>query len=297
MEYRKVNSLAMVINGGAVEAISVISFIMIAYLLIINRITVGMATVGFMYCNKFIDPMYRLNQYIGQVKSTKLIQKKLLSFIEDNHRNTELKNYNIELINMNINIISAKKVFDHIAINYPKFELKFPKKYLIEGDNGAGKSVLLKAIMKFIELDDGSITYGYRGINEDNIVNFISYIPQNQIIYSASYEDNVSIFGTYNLEKLSDYEKLFPKSIIEKIKRNNNLSTLSGGEAQVIGLLRALCSEKKVLIMDEPFSAMNKQVIKEFLKNVYNMEKLMVVVAHNVEEKIFFDEIFYIESR
>ncbi len=292
MEYRKVNSLAMVINGGAVEAISVVSFIMIAYLLIINRITVGMATVGFMYCNKFIDPMYRLNQCIGQVKSTKLIQKKLLSFIEDNHRNTELKNYNIELINMNINIISAKKVFDHIAINYPKFELKFPKKYLIEGDNGAGKSVLLKAIMKFIELDDGSITYGYRGINEDNIVNFISYIPQNQIIYSASYEDNVSIFGTYNLEKLSDYEKLFPKSIIEKIKRNNNLSTLSGGEAQVIGLLRALCSEKKVLIMDEPFSAMNKQVIKEFLKNVYNMEKLMVVIAHNVEEKIFFDEIF-----
>lgn len=61
MEYRKVNSLAMVINGGAVEAISVISFIMVAYLLIINRITVGMVTVGFMYCNKFTDPMYRLN--------------------------------------------------------------------------------------------------------------------------------------------------------------------------------------------------------------------------------------------
>lgn len=297
MEYRKINSLAMVINGGAVEAISVVSFIMIAYLLVINHITVGMAMVGFMYCNKFIDPMYRLNQCIGQVKSTKFVQKKLLSFIEYNDKNIELENYHSSVSNMNISVISAKKVFDCTCINYPKFKFTFPNKYLIEGDNGSGKSVLLKAIMKFIKLDEGSITYECIDINEDNVVDFINYIPQNQIIYDAGYEDNISIFGTYNLKNLENYEKLFPKIIIDKIKRNNNFSTLSGGEGQIVCLLRALCSEKKVLIMDEPFSAMNKHIIREFLKNVYNMERLIIIVAHNVEEKDFFDDIFYMEGR
>lgn len=74
--------------------------------------------------------------------------------------------------------------------------------------------------------------------------------------------------------------------MINRIKSNFSNQNLSGGEKQVVALLRALCSEKKILLLDEPFAAMNKATIDEFVKNLENIDRMVVIIAHNINEHV-----------
>lgn len=64
------------------------------------------------------------------------------------------------------------------------------------------------------------------------------------MIFNASYLENVTVYGAYDESNLSKYESYFPASVISHIKNSTNPQNMSGGEKQVVALLRALCSEK-----------------------------------------------------
>ncbi len=277
MKFRKINSLAMVINGGSVEFVSIITFIAVALLLFNGKITAGMATIAFTYSTRFMEPIYELNVCIGKVLSVKKVGEKIVSIINCNGHNEEIKG-NIKHIKMT----QLKKVYENTEINLPQIRFEYPHKYLITGKNGVGKSVLLRLIMRFESPDSGKIDYGCNQLTD--ISEDICYIPQKSIIFNATYIDNVTIFHAYDDSKLSLYESFFPNEIIESIKRSTSPSNLSGGEKQVIGLIRALCSDKKILIMDEPFSAMNQTTIDCFMVNMKKIDRMVILVAHNVDE-------------
>lgn len=278
MIYRRLNSFALVINGGSVEAISVICFITVALLLLNNRITLGMATIAFTYSTKFIDPMYEMNTCIGKVHSVRKVQEKLLTMI--NRSTPEGAGDAPEI--RSITATALEKNYEGAQIHTPPAEMVYPKKYLVLGENGAGKSVFFRLLMHFEEADAGQIRYNGReecaGIGES-----ICYVPQTPVIFDASYEENVTVYHTYDSEKLKEYESFFPQNIIEHIKSSTDPHNLSGGEKQVIAMLRALCSEKKMILLDEPFAAMNQITIEEFMKHMRSIDRMMVIIAHNVE--------------
>lgn len=277
MKFRRINSLAMVINGGAVEFMSVVSFIVIAVLLLRNKITVGMATVAFTYSTKFMDPIHELNVNIGRINSVREIKEKLNKIINENDE-TELKALD------EINVIEAsgvKKHFADVEIAIPDMKFVCPKKYLILGENGAGKSVLFRMLMGFYKPDSGKILFN--GEEDVDTSLFINYVPQQPVIFDASYLDNITIFGTYGAEELEQYEALFPKDLINRIKNNFDNKNLSGGEKQVVALLRALCSRKPVLLLDEPFAAMNQAAVDAFIGKMDEIDRMVIIIAHNVD--------------
>lgn len=275
MDYRKTNSLAMVINGGSVEFVSVITFIIVAILLIKGKITVGMATIAFTYSTRFMEPIYELNVCLGKVHSVKKIQEKLLNVIESESIDKRIK-LNIQ----NISTTQLTKRYKQIKLTMPQTYFEYPKKYLITGENGVGKSVFLKLLMQFEKADCGNIEYD--GEKDVDILENICYVPQNPVVFNASYFDNVTFFGAYENKNLALYESFFPREILDNIKQNKLVDNLSGGEKQIIAFIRALCSEKKIIIMDEPFSAMNNISIDCFMKHLNSIEKMMVIVAHNL---------------
>ena len=115
MDYRKTNSLAMVINGGSVEFVSVITFIIVAILLIKGKITVGMATIAFTYSTRFMEPIYELNVCLGKVHSVKKIQEKLLNVIESESIDKRIK-LNIQ----NISTTQLTKRYKQIKLTMPQ---------------------------------------------------------------------------------------------------------------------------------------------------------------------------------
>lgn len=278
MHFRKLNSFAMVLNGGAVDLISVISFIAVALLLHSGDITIGMTTAAFIYSTKFTEPIYELNVNIGRIRSVRDIQNKLVTIITEKSSNLLRCPTTIE----KISVQNVTKKFDQVEIEMPNMEFIYPNKYLIIGDNGAGKSVLFRMLMGFYKPDTGSIEYDQ--LSEIDMSSLNEYVPQQPVIFEGSYYDNVTIYGTYDAKDLGLYETYFPTELIQRIKENILSNNLSGGEKQVIGLLRALCSKKPVLLLDEPFSAMNNITIEKFLSNIHNLSCMFIVIAHNVNE-------------
>ena len=275
MDFRKTNSFAMVINGGSVEFVSVITFVIVAILLLKGKITVGMATIAFTYSTRFMEPIYELNVCLGKVHSVKKVQEKILNIIGNGIVNKSDR-FNIK----NIKKTQLVKKYKKTELVMPQTSFEYPKKYLITGENGVGKSVFLRLLMQFEKADAGTIEYD--GKNNIDISEDICYVPQNPVIFNASYVDNVTIFNAYDSNNLERYESFFPKEILDNIKQNTNTENLSGGEKQVIAFLRALCSEKRIIMMDEPFSAMNNVSIDYFMKNMESIDKMMLIIAHNV---------------
>lgn len=283
--FRRLNSFAFVLNGGSVELISIVTFAAVAILLCSGDITIGMATIAFTYSTKFMEPIYQLNTEMGSILSVRKIQSKLLSIIDNCIPNTG------ETIEIHtISTTDIQKNYPNAAIRIPSVHLVCPKKYLIVGENGAGKSVFLRLLMGFEKASQGKIRYN--GLEcTGGLAESICYVPQASIIYQSSYEDNVTIYHTYDSSKLARYESLFPQNVLAHIKGCPDLRNLSGGEKQIIAILRALCSEKNILLLDEPFSAMNQATINSFMTHMNEIDRMMVIVAHNIDEYAsLFDE-------
>lgn len=277
MDFRKVNSLALVINGGVVEFISIVTFIVVGYLLYNSNITIGMATIAFTYSTKFMEPIFELNLNIGRVKSVKKIKEKLISILK-----TENKSYKTIKKLEKIYFNNLKITLNDNTLVYDELKLDFPKKYLITRENGSGKSVLAKLIMGFLVANEGKILYN--DFNSINISEHISYVPQVPVIFEGSYMDNITIYETYSDKNLELYESCFPSQVIKNIKSNENLENLSSGEKQIIAIIRAFCSEKEFIILDEALSVMNQITIEKFMETIFNLNKSIVIIAHNVDE-------------
>ena len=169
------------------------------------------------------------------------------------------------------------------------------KKYLILGDNGVGKSVLFKLLMNYYSLDKGDITYDGIAIDKIDLDYLNCYVSQTPYIFDTDYYNNVTLYGTYKTDQLDYYEQFFPVHMIEKIKSSTNLKNLSGGEKQIIALLRALITNKEVLLLDEPFSAMNKVTISHFMNHLHQISSTIIIIAHNLDEYIeAFNEVYTI---
>lgn len=289
MNFRKKNSLAMVINGGAVEFVSVITFILVAILLFEGKISVGMATIAFTYSTKFMDPIFELNINIGRINSVKGIKDKLCQMMQ---KVQSVETIDVEKLTQ-IDILPIKKGYGKTNIEIQQMFFSFPQKYLITGDNGAGKSVLLRLMMQFEKPDSGSIEYNK--LKNVDTSNHFSYIPQQPIIFDTTYINNVTIFDAYDSKNLKVYESFFPEELIRKVQNNKDPKGLSGGEKQVIAILRALCSEKEILLLDEPFSAMNQATIDCFMKNIDKIDRMLIIVAHNLDEhKKLFNGVYHV---
>lgn len=109
------------------------------------------------------------------------------------------------------------------------------------------------------------------------------------------YYENVTNFGTYGGEKLAKLERELPSKFVEALKKTES-TELSGGEKQVLGLLKGRISGKKVFLLDEVFSAIDKgstENIKAFIDKEKGEAGIQIEVTHDLTEENLkrFDEV------
>lgn len=150
------------------------------------------------------------------------------------------------------------------------FEAKIGEVTCLLGRNGVGKTTLLKCLMGLIPAKEGSINWEGQGINghkpHQRVHAGIAYVPQGREIFPRlTVEENLlmglSRFGAKDAKTVPEFiYELFP--VLREMKQRRG-GDLSGGQQQQLAIGRALASQPRLLILDEPTEGIQPSVIKE----------------------------------
>ena len=178
------------------------------------------------------------------------------------------------------------KVIDNLSINIEKGDY-----VAIIGENGTGKSTLIKAILGLKKIDKGKIKFNDLKKNE------VGYLPQKntsqkdfpasvyEIVLSGRLNDlGFKPFYTKK-DKIIALENLSKLDIIKY--KDKNFNELSGGEQQRVLLARSLCSSKEILILDEPVTGLDKKTTEDLYKLIKELNTkdnmTIIMVSHDLE--------------
>jgi NitT/TauT family transport system ATP-binding protein len=180
------------------------------------------------------------------------------------------------------------------AYVYRDFNLELPQGEIIAvfGPNGCGKSTLINLISGLLPMDSGRVLYGGKTIRETRL----SYVFQNYrdaLFPWMSSRHNVEyplkLMGIGRAERRRRVEALLAEFDIQ-IDLVRYPYELSGGQQQMVSILRALVTEPEVLFLDEPFSALDYEMtlfMRERLQLVFQKRRTtMVLVSHDLEEAV-----------
>ena len=165
------------------------------------------------------------------------------------------------------------------------------------GPSGSGKTTLLKMINRLEDNTTGEVKINGKNVKEYNIHKMrwdIGYALQQVALFPhMNVEENIAIvpeLKKWKKEKINARidELLNMVGLEPKKYRKRNPSELSGGEAQRVGIARALAADPKIILMDEPFSALDpitranlQEDVKKLQKQIH---KTIVFVTHDIEE-------------
>lgn len=183
------------------------------------------------------------------------------------------------------------------VVNDVSIEVKQGEIIGLLGPNGAGKTTTFYTIVGLIKPDNGNIT-----INNDDITKFpmykraqkgIGYLAQEPSVFrKLSVEDNIkAVLELSNLKKQEQeerLEKLIDEFGLHKIRKNNG-DLLSGGERRRTEIARALASNPKFVLLDEPFAGVDPIAVEDIQKIVSHLKEKnigILITDHNVQETL-----------
>ena len=185
------------------------------------------------------------------------------------------------------------------------YKIKKGQKILIVGETGSGKSTLADVITGIKKGDVGKI-YINENIEVNNIFPYVSYVPQNVFLFDDTILNNI----TFSNEKFDQdkLDKVIKVAILENFINGlpKNLKTIigekgsqiSGGQAQRIGVARALYHDKPIIVFDEATSALDNETEEKLIKNLFNYynEKTFIVIAHKFKDYENFDTVIQMKK-
>lgn len=164
------------------------------------------------------------------------------------------------------------------------------------GPNGSGKSTLLLALARLIEPDSGQILFRGQNIREMQALAYrrrIALVLQDPLLLSGSVDDNVAVGLRFRGVPPAEINKRV-QYWLEKLGiahlRKRMANSLSGGEAQRVSLARSFVLEPDILMLDEPFSALDAPTRRRLLDDIHQLLKSTPVtslfVTHDMNEAL-----------
>lgn len=168
---------------------------------------------------------------------------------------------------------------------------------VIVGPNGAGKSTTLKAMFGLLKVTEGEILFEGQGIANalpDKLVPLgLSFVPQEKNVFtSMSVHENLEMGAFIRTDDFSDtltsvYD-MFPPL---KEKRNQDAGELSGGQRQMVAMGRALMSQPKLLLLDEPSAGLSPRYVLEIFEQIRKVNASgvgILMVEQNAKQALGF---------
>tara|TARA_A100001011_G_scaffold392492_1_gene480165 strand:- start:313 stop:1131 length:819 start_codon:yes stop_codon:yes gene_type:complete len=227
----------------------------------------------------------------------------------DNVRSSEHSNASLPETDTSGSIVvdHVSKIFSSesgniAALGVTNLKIRSGEFVSIVGPSGCGKSTLLRCIGGFVQPSEGQVTIGARLVSEPNsAVGFVFQKPE--LLPWRTVEENVMLPFEISGDP-TDEQHASVTGMIEMVgltqHRQHRPSELSGGMQQRVSVARALVSAPKILLMDEPFGALDAQTREsmnvELLRIWEESQTTIVFVTHDIGEALFLSDRIIIMS-
>ncbi|THF59431.1 urea ABC transporter ATP-binding subunit UrtE [Pseudothauera rhizosphaerae] len=191
------------------------------------------------------------------------------------------------------------------ALHGVSFSARRNEAVAIMGRNGMGKTTLFKSLIGVLPLRAGSVQVDGQEVGGDEsyrrVAKGIAYVPQGRMIFpTLTVEENIQT-GLENAKQKRIPEEIFALFPVLWDMRRRKGGNLSGGQQQQLAIARALVTEPKVLLLDEPTEGIQPSIIKDIARALNEIRKLRQITIVVSEQVLSFamdvaDRLFVIEG-
>lgn len=276
----------------------VIITILGGYMVIKDKIKVGDILSFTQYVRNFTNQISQLSQVINSIQSAVAASERVFEFLDLEEEVIKVKNP------QSIKNITGNVTFDHVKFGYNENKIiindfsaniKDGQKVAIVGPTGAGKTTIVKLLMRFYELNSGRILIDGKDItkfNRDDIRSLFGMVLQDTWLFNGTIKENIR-YGKLDASDYDIKEACKTASVDHFIKTlpdgydmvlNEEADNISGGQKQLLTIARVILANPKILILDEATSSVDTRteiMIQEA------MDKLMegrtsFIIAHRL---------------
>lgn len=276
----------------------VIVAIMGGFLAIRNKIQVGDILAFIQYVRSFMQPIAQTAQIANVMQQTAAAAERVFEFLEEEEVVEDVKNP------ISTEGIEGAVEFDHVRFGYNEdkiiindfsINIKPGQKVAIVGPTGAGKTTIVKLLMRFYELNGGKILidgHDYRDFTRNDLRKIFGMVLQDTWLFNGSIMENIR-YGRLDAsdEEIIEAAKLahahhFIKTLADgyNMEINEEADNISQGQKQLLTIARAILSDPKILILDEATSSVDTRtevLIQQAMENL--MEgRTSFIIAHRL---------------
>lgn len=268
------------------------------YLAANGRITVGNIQSFIQYNKQFTQPIVQIAQVSSMLQSMVAAAERIFEFLEEEEEIQKVENpVSIEGIKGNVE-------FDHVHFGYNEnkiiindfnAKIKEGQKIAIVGPTGAGKTTIVKLLMRFYDVNSGSILVGGHNIKDfkrGELRSLFGMVLQDTWLFEGTIKDNIK----YGKQDATDSEvieaakaahvhhfiKTLPNSY--DMVLNEESSNISQGQKQLLTIARVILTDPKILILDEATSSIDTRTEEQIQSAMDNLMKgrTSFIIAHRL---------------
>ena len=268
------------------------------YLTIQGKIAVGDIQSFIQYNKQFVQPITQIAQISGTLQAMIAAAERVFEFLEEPEEIETAKG------NINVDNVKGNVVFDHVNFGYDPEKtiindfcanIKDGQKIAIVGPTGAGKTTMVKLLMRFYDTNSGSILldgHNIKDFERGKLRKLFGMVLQDTWLFSGSVEDNIK----YGNENATDSEVIeaakaahvhhFIKTLPNGYKSdlNEETSNVSAGQKQLLTIARVILADPKILILDEATSSIDTRTEQQIQFAMDNLMKgrTSFIIAHRL---------------
>ena len=269
-----------------------------------GRITVGNIQSFIQYSKQFNQPIAQIAQISGTLQSMAAAAERIFEFLEEKEEIQELPNAK-SITDENGNIILDGNIeFDHVKFGYNpeniiindfNAEVKDGQKIAIVGPTGAGKTTIVKLLMRFYDLNDGAIYIDGNNVtdyNRGDIRKLFGMVLQDTWLFNGTIRDNIKygkpdatdseVIEAAKAAHIHHFIKTLPNSY--NMVLNEETSNISAGQKQLLTIARVILANPKILILDEATSSIDTRTEIQIQSAMDNLMKgrTSFIIAHRL---------------
>ena len=268
------------------------------YFVVQGKIAVGDIQSFISYNKQFTQPIAQIAQISGQIQTMIAASERVFEFLEESEEiETTKGNIDIEKLKGNVEFKDVKFGYDEDKIIINDFNAKVHEgqKIAIVGPTGAGKTTMVKLLMRFYDVNNGEILvdgHNVKDFERGNLRKMFGMVLQDTWLFAGTVKENIKygkedatedeVIEAAKAAHVHHFIKTLPNGYNSVL--NEESSNVSAGQKQLLTIARVILTDPKILILDEATSSIDTRTEIQIQKAMDNLMKgrTSFIIAHRL---------------